>query len=586
MRILKLLNSKNFSILCIFFTLFFQNIFADDTVDIWKLKKKSNENKTETKEIFENENDSFESIFDDNTNNKKILEINEEENIASKKINIVGIYDPSFFNLSIKMWVNSNGSKILEIMNKIKKTDLSKDATDILNMALLTNSYLPERNITKEEFLKIKSDWLIKQQNLDLIEIYLNKNKNLENKSALIKYYFEYYLSRSNLSKACEIFNVINTAISDDYISKFHIYCLIDLNKADEAQLQFDLLKEIGFEDKFFEKKFNYLMGYDSDIDAEVSENSLLDFHLSHRTNPDFIFEPKINTSKLIWKYLSSSNLLENADIIDIENTDKLFAIEKATHDKNYDENELFTIYERFMFNINQLLTVKDAYKSLSNSEARALLYQGILLNKETSEKIQLIKLLKNSFIQDKIPNAFDIKLTKFLKEMNIEEIPSDYQSFFQFYSKSNISEKKIKFNNKIVHQSKLLNYFIEDSSEQKIEKDLENLLKKIKKDKKYFFSIKDIILLETLKVEGVKFPKKYENIYEEVDPNIPYDIQILINKEEKGLFLLRLVEIIGEDNIVDIDIETMYFIISALNQLGIDKLRDQILLKVLPLKV
>ena len=586
MRILKLLNSKNFSILCIFFTLFFQNIFADDTVDIWKLKKKSNENKTETKEIFENENDSFESIFDDNTNNKKILEINEEENIASKKINIVGIYDPSFFNLSIKMWVNSNGSKILEIMNKIKKTDLSKDATDILNMALLTNSYLPERNITKEEFLKIKSDWLIKQQNLDLIEIYLNKNKNLENKSALIKYYFEYYLSRSNLSKACEIFNVINTAISDDYISKFHIYCLIDLNKADEAQLQFDLLKEIGFEDKFFEKKFNYLMGYDSDIDAEVSENSLLDFHLSHRTNPDFIFEPKINTSKLIWKYLSSSNLLENADIIDIENTDKLFAIEKATHDKNYDENELFTIYERFMFNINQLLTVKDAYKSLSNSEARALLYQGILLNKETSEKIQLIKLLKNSFIQDKIPNAFDIKLTKFLKEMNIEEIPSDYQSFFQFYSKSNISEKKIKFNNKIVHQSKLLNYFIEDSSEQKIEKDLENLLKKIKKDKKYFFSIKDIILLETLKVEGVKFPKKYENIYEEVDPNIPYDIQILINKEERGLFLLRLVEIIGEDNIVDIDIETMYFIISALNQLGIDKLRDQILLKVLPLKV
>ena len=586
MRILKLLNSKNFSILCIFFTFFFQNIFADDTVDIWKLKKKSNENKTETKEIFENENDSFESIFDDNTNNKKIIEINEEENIASKKINIVGIYDPSFFNLSIKMWVNSNGSKILEIMNKIKKTDLSKDATDILNMALLTNSYLPERNITKEEFLKIKSDWLIKQQNLDLIEIYLNKNKNLENKSALIKYYFEYYLSRSNLSKACEIFNVINTAISDDYISKFHIYCLIDLNKADEAQLQFDLLKEIGFEDKFFEKKFNYLMGYDSDIDAEVSENSLLDFHLSHRTNPDFIFEPKINTSKLIWKYLSSSNLLENADIIDIENTDKLFAIEKATHDKNYDENELFTIYERFMFNINQLLTVKDAYKSLSNSEARALLYQGILLNKETSEKIQLIKLLKNSFIQDKIPNAFDIKLTKFLKEMNIEEIPSDYQSFFQFYSKSNISEKKIKFNNKIVHQSKLLNYFIEDSSEQKIEKDLENLLKKIKKDKKYFFSIKDIILLETLKVEGVKFPKKYENIYEEVDPNIPYDIQILINKEERGLFLLRLVEIIGEDNIVDIDIETMYFIISALNQLGIDKLRDQILLKVLPLKV
>ena len=76
------------------------------------------------------------------------------------------------------------------------------------------------------------------------------------------------------------------------------------------------------------------------------------------------------------------------------------------------------------------------------------------------------------------------------------------------------------------------------------------------------------------------------ENIYEEIEPNIPYDIQILINQEEIGLFLLRLVEIIGEDKITDMDPETLYFIISALNQLDIDKLRNQILLKVLPLKV
>jgi len=48
----------------------------------------------------------------------------------------------------------------------------------------------------------------------------------------------------------------------------------------------------------------------------------------------------------------------------------------------------------------------------------------------------------------------------------------------------------------------------------------------------------------------------------------------------------LRLVEIIGEDKITDMDPETLYFIISALNQLDIDQLRNQILLKVLPLKV
>ena len=153
------------------------------------------------------------------------------------------------------MWINSDGSKILEIINKVQKISLSKDAREILNIALLTNSYFPEKNINKEQFLKTKSDWLIKQKNLDLIEAYVEKNKNLESQPKLIQYYIDYYLSRSDLNKACDIFEKINFNINDDYISKFNIYCLVNLNKSEEAQLHFDLLKEQGFEDNFFEKK-------------------------------------------------------------------------------------------------------------------------------------------------------------------------------------------------------------------------------------------------------------------------------------------------------------------------------------------
>ena len=61
---------------------------------------------------------------------------------------------------------------------------------------------------------------------------------------------------------------------------------------------------------------------------------------------------------------------------------------------------------------------------------------------------------------------------------------------------------------------------------------------------------------------------------------------QKLINNNDVGMVLLRLVEVIGQDNLNDIGSETLYFIISALNQLNIDKLRNKILLKVLPLKV
>ena len=587
MKILKLLNKKNFLILIISI-FFFQESFSTEPVDIWKIEDQKNEqNNISSNDDIESDNSLDQSVYEIISNSNDENQVNQEEELLSKKIDIVGIYDPSENDLSIDMWANSNGEKILEIISKLEKLNLSKDASDILNISLLTNSYIPEKNITNEEFLKIKSDWLLKQKNLDLIEIYLIKNKNLKNNSDLIKYYVNYYLSRSDLKKSCDIFNNLNMKFDNNYLIKFKIYCLINSNKNEEAQLYLDLFKEEGFEDNFFEKKFFYLIGYEEEPNLEISEETLLDFHLSHRTNQNFVFEPKIDTNKLIWKYLSYSNLLENIDLVDLEDQEKLDTIEMATHEKNYEEEELYGLYERYKFNINQLLTVEESHKLLSRSESRALIYQGILITKDTPEKIKLIKMLKDSFQSDEITNAFDLKLEEFLKQISEEEIPSNYTNFYKTYKKTDKpNDNKIKFNNKIIHQSKILNYFKNDLSVKDIEKDLESLLKKIKKDKKYFFSIKDIILLESLKSDGYIFKKKYEKLYEPIDPNIPYDIQILINKDEIGLALLRLVQIIGEDKIEDIDPETFYFIISVLNQLNLDRLRNVLLLKVLPLKV
>ena len=146
--------------------------------------------------------------------------------------------------------------------------------------------------------------------------------------------------------------------------------------------------------------------------------------------------------------------------------------------------------------------------------------------------------------------------------------------------------DKRIKFNNDVLHQSKLINYFNGDYAKSKIEKDVNNYLKKIKKNKKYFLSKKDIIFLESLKSDGIEISKKYDDLYE-IDPNeIPSDIQVMINNNELGAALLRIVQVIGQDNVDIIDEDTMYFIISTLNQLNVDLIRNKILLKVLPLKV
>jgi len=88
------------------------------------------------------------------------------------------------------------------------------------------------------------------------------------------------------------------------------------------------------------------------------------------------------------------------------------------------------------------------------------------------------------------------------------------------------------------------------------------------------------------LKSDGIKVSKKYKNLYKINNSEMPYDIQSLIDNNEMGVAVLRLIEVIGQDELKDIDVDTIYFIINTLNQLNIDPLRNKILLKVLPLKV
>jgi hypothetical protein len=585
MKISKLLNKNYLSIFIILFILLNSFVAAEDEpVDIWNLEKKLEENKSEI--ILQDNDISVNSTIQIQTNQSNEFEIVKGNKLNSNNINLAGLYDPAENGLTIDMWFNSDGNEIVSIFNRINKIKLSNDAKEILDIALLTNSYFPKKNISEDKFLNYKTDYLIQNGNLELIKLYLLKNQNNSNNSKLLRYYVEEYLSNSDLENACSIFNEINL-LNDDYLTKFKIYCLINENRTEEAQLQFDLMKELDFNDEFFEKKYNFIMGYTSDDEKQISEKNILDFHLSHRTNPQFQYIPSKNTSKIIWRYLSSSNLLENIDEIDLEDIEKLSLIEQATHEGNYSEKELLDLYKRFQFTINQLLSVKDTYKLLPTVQGRALLYQRLLLTKDPEQILDLSSKLKDSFVSENIENAFKKELSKMLGKINVEDIPSNYSTFYtKNLINQNPKKSKIKINNKIIYQSKLLNYFKESYDIKKVEKDTNDLIKSIKKNKNYFVSTKDLMLLESLQSDGVKISKKYLKLFQFNQSDIPTDLQLLINNNEIGLVLLRFVEILGEDEFINLGSDTIYFMVDALNRLNIDSIRNNILLKVLPLKV
>ena len=364
MKISKLLNKKNYFF--ILFFIFFTITHANEPVDIWNIDKSKIETEKKNQSDVEISNDMSEqavSIYDLNNQKNKNQNLVLQETNIEDKISLYGLYDPDENNLSIEMWKNSEGEEIKKIFSKIISQNLSKDATDILEIALLTNSNVPNKNITREEFYNFQKNFLIKKNDLTLMKLFLEKNPDFLEKDDLINYYANHYLSEANIEKSCEIFSAVNE-VTDDYTLKLKIYCLVNSNDVEKALLLYDLKKEMGFEDPFFEKKLFQIIGFETETDTQISDKNLLELHLSHRTVEDFDYVPNENTSKDIWKYLASSNLLEKIENINLEDIQKIKLIEKAAHERNYDEKQLFNLYTRYEFSFNQLLSAKENYKT------------------------------------------------------------------------------------------------------------------------------------------------------------------------------------------------------------------------------
>jgi len=391
------------------------------------------------------------------------------------------------------------------------------------------------------------------------------------------------YLSSADIRTACEKVKFIDKNVKNNYLDKFTIYCLINDNRKDEAQLIFDLLIEEGFNDKFFEEKINFLLGIKTTTNQKILDNNLFNFYLSYVTSADFRYQPTGKTDKYIWRFLSSFNLVQ---VNDFENEDIISTYEQAASQNSFNKDDIFKIYLKMNFDFNQLVDAKEIYKNLPSYKARGLIYQSILLNDQAERKISLAFLLKDLFIKDKIFNVYDAELSRILKSINLDEISEEYIALI----KQNLEQKslaKVKFNNDILHRSKVIEHFLENNKKiSRTEKDFKSVYKKIKKNKKYFISIKDIVVIESLKADGVSLPKdlNFDELSSEL--TVPKNLLELVDQNQLGLVMLKIVEIIGEDEIKDLDPETVYFINQILNKLNLIKIRNNILSEALPARV
>ncbi len=577
------MTSKNFSLflgLSIIFV-FFSSVKSEDKIDIWQNDLKKNNSipvneKSETPKI--------------KINSSEKIKVSEKINISngiienSEETNVFGVYDPENYNFNLNMWSNTSAEDVRSSIKRLKKIKLSKTSREILENILLSFSF-PPQGMSENEFVKLKIDWLIENNRLDLIESFLKQNKQFKGKSKLVQFLVDDNISRANIKDGCEKIKFIDSNIKDSYLEKFKIYCLVFNNKKTEGQLLLDLLREQKQSDKFFDDKINYLIGITNKTANKIDEKNLLNFYLSSVTIKDFKYKPSKTTKKEIWQYLSAANLINIEDLTDKKEIKEL---EIAANKGQVNYKIVFEIYKQIPFNLNTLINAKNLYQSLDSSDARSLIYQKYLLSENIESQVEYLFLLEDLFKKDNIQNIYRKVLSESLKKIGIKNIPKRFQEVAE--SRIKLDEKlnlgDVKYNDKILHQSKIMKFYIENEEEKKIQKDINRIFKKIGKNKKYFYSAKDLALVETLIKDGFNIPTNFKITDLSSKYDVPANLLMLIEKKQNAFLALKIVEIIGEDEPYELDPETLYFITNLLNKTDLKKIRNKVLISALPQRV
>ena len=551
---------------------------GEEKIDIWKNNNTGNSNKEST----EIQKIKKEKIKVQNSNEQKIqIKIENELIDNSNEIQIFGVYDPEENNFDLNMWSNTNAEDVRASIKRLKKINLSKTSSEILENILLSYSYPPE-GMGEKEFLQLKINWLTENNRSDLLEEFLKRNKEFEGKSSAIQYLVDKNIAQANIKRGCEKIKFIDSSLKDSYLEKFKIYCLIFDNKKSQAQLLLDLLREQKQSDKFFDDKVNYLLGISEKTSQKINEKNLLNFYLSSITIKDFNYSPSSTTKKEIWEYLNAANLIK---IDDINDKGKIKDLELAASNGQLNKEIIFNINRQKEFSLNTLINAKNSFQSLDKIDARSLIYQKYLLSEDVNSKVEYLFLLEELFRKDNLLDVYSNFLSDNLKNLGLENIPEKYKEIAENRILLNEEESfgKVKYNDKILHQSKIIKNYIENEEAKKVQKDIDRIFKKISKNRKYFFSAKDLALVDALLKDGFKIPENFEKKELSLKYDIPKNLVSLIEKKQNAFLALKIVEIIGEDEPHQLDPETIYFITNLLNETDLIKIRNKVLISALP---
>ena len=547
---------------------FFVNFSNAEPKDIWKKSKEiqiENKEKIKTKQNNTKSQDLPQTIFDKQKLNLSINKVDQSSDIKDKEI-IFGLYEPQDTDISLNFW-SSVSSNTYNRFSKNMLQSQSKSLIQLSEKILFTKTNLASFPDGGKKYLIFITEWLIKNQKIDLADKVVNQNKTVHNNAELIKFLFLHHLSQGKLDKACNYTNLRNTFNKSIELDKYKIYCLIHNKKIKQALTQLELIRETTSLDNFFIKKINFFAGISNDR-GEKKFNNVFNAHLSVKaySGTEIEFED-FSQNKDLRNYFFKSGIANRLlkDSLNKSSSDDkkklnnlVMFLERSANENLYESKKILNIYKKYNFSFNQLFTVSESVQKLKRPESHAILYQAILLAQKPETKLQILislreKLILNGLAEIAEPIYFNelIKISNLKKEVLNKNILSELETYI-----TNKNSSNTEFDNNFIYSSELkllLKNEVSKKNKKKILKLLKIFDRKIK-DKKYVVNKKDIALINLLKKEKVDLPSSLLKFIYSEKVYIPNEIFNALKKKSINEALLKTLILVGnlsksEDN-------------------------------------
>ena len=201
--------------------------------------------------------------------------------LSKPSLGSLGISTEANNLIGINIWENMQAQEIIEHLNYLPDILPSKYLQFFLNDIYLSTSVPPKGK--SDEILKFLETRLFKiknsgqSQNLYKLVSQLPKGKRWK---IWRRWQTEYELINRQDKKACQFINEESKVNSSNFWQMARIFCLSIAGKRDQSEFILDLIKTRGFEDQIFEDLFQSIYNENKIVNLENKKNKIQPLHI------------------------------------------------------------------------------------------------------------------------------------------------------------------------------------------------------------------------------------------------------------------------------------------------------------------